>query len=103
MIQLHIESTTKEQCQDILIFLLEESLIIEGEIRESDMVRKSETGLIEAGKKYHLTSITRAIVFEEIQKKVTDKFGVEPMIYAFPLTHMESDWAGEIRKRVKGA
>jgi hypothetical protein len=74
MIQLHIESTTKEQCQDILIFLLEESLIIEGEIRESDMVRKSETGLIEAGKKYHLTSIT-----------------------------IESDWAGEIRKRVKGA
>jgi hypothetical protein len=103
MIQLHIESTTKEQCQDILIFLLEESLIIEGEIRESDMVRKSEKGLIEAGKKYHLTSITRAIVFDEIQKKVTDKFGVEPMIYAFPLTHMESDWAGEIRKRVKGA
>jgi hypothetical protein len=44
-----------------------------------------------------------AIVFDEIQKKVTDKFGVEPMIYAFPLTHMESDWAGEIRKRVKGA
>ena len=92
MILLHIISDDEEQAIEIVDFLMEESLLLEGVISEKVLVRKKETfGKSESVAQTLIMGKTKALLFNTIDEILRDKYKKNcPVIYAIPIVQM--DW-----------
>ena len=92
MILLHIISDDEKQAIEIVDFLMEKSLLLEGVISEKVLVRKKGTsGKPESVAKTLIIGQTKALLFNIIDEILRDKYQENfPVIYAIPIVQM--DW-----------
>lgn len=92
MILIHIRSTSLEQTNEIIDFLMSEDLILEPIVTEKVSLRKkNQSGIFENENQFLLMTKTRALLFGKIEYLLKKKYGENmPDLYSLPIVNM--DW-----------
>jgi uncharacterized protein involved in tolerance to divalent cations len=92
MVLIHIITKNPERAFEIADFLIEQKLLLDAVIDDKVLVReKHESGDFRTDIRIRLMGRTKALLFNDIDKKLREKFPNEmPLLYSVPIVHM--DW-----------
>ena len=100
MILIHIRSTSLEQTNEIIDFLMSEDLILEPIVTENVTLRKkNEFGIFENENQILLMAKTRALLFGKIEYLLKKKYSENmPDLYSVPIVNMDWEKAEKLQK-----
>lgn len=97
MILLRIVSENEKLLETVAMFLLEENLVVDVNIKRHIERLKLVNGKLQPKKIYIITAKTKSILFPVIEKRLKKFCENElPEIYAIPITHMEWTQANQL-------
>ncbi|WP_299683668.1 hypothetical protein [uncultured Dokdonia sp.] len=92
MMLLNVVSHSAEQAREIAIYLLDRKLIAQATIGEKKLYELNEQHELEGSKKFVIKGISKALLFDTINKKIRKKYPeLMPTVFAEPLIYIDSE------------
>lgn len=102
MILLRIVAENEKLLETVALFLLEENLVVDVNIKRHIERLELVNGKLQSKKIYIITAKTKSILFPVIEKRLKKFCETElPEIYAIPITHMEWAQANQLTYNVQ--
>ena len=104
MILLHLISDDEEKINTIADILVQERLILNAVlIRDVKTRRRNKDGNLETIQQTLMTGKTKALLFNEIEKRLLEMYSEEemPVLYSVPIVNMEWHQTDELKEETK--
>lgn len=100
MVAIHIISSSKEQADDLVNFLLKEDLLFEA-VTIKEVQRKGKAiGIHKIS--YLIVGVTKALLFKHIYTQIKERYNDKSItIYSLPVVDMEPDKQKELIQKTR--
>ncbi len=89
---LNVVSYSAKQAREIVIYLLDNKFIAQATIGERELYELNEQHELEGSKKFVIKGISKALLFDTINKKLRKKYPNQmPTVLAEPLIYIDSE------------
>jgi len=89
---LNVVAHSTTQAKEIAVYLLDHKFITQASIGEKEVYELNENHKLQGSKQYVIKGISKALLFDTINKKLREKYSDQmPIVFAEPLIYIDSE------------